>query len=251
ETYLEATVHEARSGAQLVHWPEMAVFVPVEDEAEFFRQAGEIARQEGIYLVIPMGTEFQDGSKWENKLIIIDPAGEIVLEHHKYGNAVAEGSKPGDGVLLTVETPFGTISGVICNDTNHQEVIAQAGRNGTDILLSPSLEFRGIDPMHAHMAIYRAIENGVVLVRQADNGLSIVSDPYGRVLAATDHFTSSERVMVAQVPTYSVTTLYSYTPDWFAWLAMAGFVVIMIVGIIQGRRAKRAATVETQPEPAS
>ncbi len=251
ETYLEATVHEARSGAQLVHWPEMAVFVPTEDEAEFFRLAGEIARQEGIYLMIPMGTEFQDGSKWENKLIIIDPAGEIVLEHHKYGNAVAEGSKPGDGVLRTVETPFGTISGVICNDTNHQEVIAQAGRNGTDILLSPSLEFRGIDPMHAHMAIYRAIENGVVLVRQADNGLSIVADPYGRMLAATDHFTSSERVMVAQVPTYSVTTLYSYTPDWFAWLAMAGFVVIMIVGIIQGRRAKRAATVETQPEPAS
>jgi apolipoprotein N-acyltransferase len=103
------------------------------------------------------------------------------------------------------------------------------------------------------MAIYRAIENGVVLVRQADNGLSIVADPYGRMLAATDHFTSSERVMVAQVPTYSVTTLYSYTPDWFAWLAMAGFVVIMIVGIIQGRRAKRAVTVqpESQPEPAS
>ena len=156
-------------------------------------------------------------------------------------------------MLRTVETPFGTIMLVMLCITNHLEVIAQAGRNGTDILLSPSLEYRGIDPMHAQMAIYRAIENGVVLVCQADNGLSIVSDPYGRMLAATDHFTSSERVMVAQVPTYSVTTPYSYTPDLFAWLALAGFVVIMIVAIIQGRRAKRAATVqaETHPEPAS
>jgi apolipoprotein N-acyltransferase len=93
----------------------------------------------------------------------------------------------------------------------------------------------------------------VVLVRQADNGLSIVVDPYGRILAETDHFTSSERVTVAQVPAYSVWTLYSYTPDLFAWLAIGGFLVITIVAIILGRRAKRAAAVQTeaQPEPAA
>lgn len=253
ELYLDATIQEARSGAQVVHWPEMAVFAPEEDEAEFLDQAAEIARQEGIYLVIPMGTEFQDGSKWENKLLIFDPSGEMVLEHHKYGNALAEGSRPGNGVLQTAETPFGTISGVICNDTNHQEVIAQAGRNGTDVLFSPSLEIRGIDPMHAHMAAFRAIENGVVLVRQADNGLSIVVDPYGHILAETDHFTSSDRSTIAQVPVYSVLTLYSYTPDLFAWLAIGGFLVITIAAIILGRRAKRAAAVqaEAQPEPVS
>jgi apolipoprotein N-acyltransferase len=187
-----------------------------------------------------------DGNLPVNKIVILDPAGDIVLEHHKYGNAAAEGFLPGDGVYRTVDTPFGTLSGIICNDTDHQEVVAQAGRNGTDILLSPSLEWRGIDPIHAHMAAYRAIENGISIVRQADNGLSVVVDPYGRVLAAVDHFTSSERVMVAQVPTYNINTLYSYTPDLFAWLAVIGFVAITILAVIQGRRQKRAAA--AQPE---
>jgi apolipoprotein N-acyltransferase len=38
--------------------------------------------------------------------------------------------------------------------------------------LSPSLEFKEMGFMHAQMATMRAIENGVAMVRVADNGLS-------------------------------------------------------------------------------
>jgi len=37
------------------------------------------------------------------------------------------------------------------------------------------------------MAPFRAIENGLTLVRQSDNGFSLVSDPYGRIVAREDH----------------------------------------------------------------
>ena len=155
-------------------------------------------------------------------------------------------------MLRTIQTPFGTLSGIICNDTNHEEVVTQAGRNGTDILLSPSLEFREIDPIHAHMAIYRAIENGVTLVRQADNGLSFVVDPYGRVLAAVDHFTASERVMVAQVPAKgSVFTVYPYIGDLLAWLAAVGFVALAVWAVVRGRKARRAVSVQPEGQVAS
>lgn len=80
------------------------------------------------------------------------------------------------------------------------------------------------------------------MVRQADNGLSIVTDPFGRTLAAVDHFTTDERVMVAQVPSKGVFTLYSVIGDLFGWLAVAGFVVITFAGILQWRREKWAAT---------
>jgi apolipoprotein N-acyltransferase len=240
DRYFEGTVREARAGAQLVHWPEMAVMVVKEDEAAFIARGQQIARDEGIYLAMAMAAVYEDGRPGENKLIVVDPAGEIALEHHKYGNAAQEGFKPGDGLLHTVETPFGTLSGIICNDTDHQEVVTQAGRNGTDILLSPSLEWRGIDPMHAHMATYRAIENGVSIVRQADNGLSIVADPYGRTLAAMDHFSANDRVMVAQVPTRGVFTIYPIIGDLFGWLAVVGFVVVAVWAVIRGRRAARA-----------
>jgi len=46
--------------------------------------------------------------------------------------------------------------------------------------------------------------------------------------------------MVAQVPTQGVPTLYSVIGDLFGWLAVVGFVVITIVAVIQGRRARRA-----------
>jgi apolipoprotein N-acyltransferase len=240
DLYFEGTVREARAGAQLVHWPEQAVMVPGEDEPAFIARAQGIARQEGVYLALGVGTVFRDDRPWENKLIVVDPAGEIVLEHHKYALAAIEGTRGGDGILRTARTPFGTLSGIICNDTNHEEVVTQAGRNGTDILLSPSLEYRAIDPIHAHMAIYRAVENGVTVVRQADNGLSFVADPYGRVWAAMDHWTASERVLLAQVPAKAgVFTLYAIIGDLFAWLAIAGFLTMMLLVVIRGRTAGR------------
>lgn len=250
EPYLEATLREARAGAQLVIWPEMAVYVPAEDEAEFLNRAVEIARQGDIYLAMPMLVNFNDGTRSINKIVILNPSGEVVLEHLKYGNALEEGLQPGDGVYQTVSTPFGTLSGIVCNDADHQEVIAQAGRNGTDILLVPLLEYRGLNPLHSYMTTYRAIENGVVVVRLADNGTSLVADPYGRVLASMDYFSSSERAIVAQVPSYNVPTLYSYAPDLFAWLAIAGFVTLVVVAVVQGRRGRHVVEA-AHPEPQS
>jgi apolipoprotein N-acyltransferase len=252
DLYLAGTIREARAGAQLVHWPEMAVMLAKEDEAAFIARGQQIARDEGIYLAMGLGTQYQDGSPLEIKLVVVDPNGETVLEHLKYGGTQLDGAAAGDGILRTAQTPFGTLSGIICNDTNHEEVVAQAGRNGTDILLSPSLEVREVDPIHAHMGIYRAVENGVTVVRQADNGLSFVVDPYGRTLAAMDHWTATERVMVAQVPTSSsVFTLYPYIGDLFAWLAIAGFVAMTVSVVVRRRKARRAESLQAEPQATS
>lgn len=236
DPYFEGTVREARAGAQIVLWPEGAIPGASEDEAALIARGQEVAAQEGIYLAMSLFTVFQDERPFENKLIVIDPDGEIVLEHYKFGGQMIEGFKPGDGVLRTVETPHGTLSGIICWDTDFPVEVSQAGRNGTDILLSPALEWRAADPMHAQMAVFRAIENGVSVVRQADNGLSVVADPYGRILAATDHFTADERVMVAQVPTKGVFTVYSVIGDLFGWLSAVGFLAIVVWGVIRWRR---------------
>jgi apolipoprotein N-acyltransferase len=123
---------------------------------------------------------------------------------------------------------FGTLSGVVCWDDAFPATVRQAGRNGTDTLMVPANDFREVDPLRTQMAVYRATENGVSLVRQASNGLSMATDPYGRVLGTMDHLTASERVMVAQVPTKRVFTLYAIIGDLFGWLAMAGFVAVVI-----------------------
>jgi apolipoprotein N-acyltransferase len=238
DLYMDGTLREAKAGAQIVHWPEMAVILAKEDEAAFLDRAGQIARDENIYIVMAYGAVPQEG-KWENKAVIMDPTGKVLLEHEKYALAEQEGTLGGDGIIHAVDTPYGRLSLIICADTDHEEVVAQVGRNGADILFSPALEMREIDPMHAHVAVYRAIENGVTVVRQATSGLSIVADPYGRVVASMDHFNTTDRVMVAAVPIQQTFTLYSYTPDLFGWLAVVGFTSLVIWSIVQSLRLRK------------
>jgi apolipoprotein N-acyltransferase len=154
-------------------------------------------------------------------------------------------------VLRTVETPHGTLSGVVCADTNFPVPMSQSGRNGTDILFSPTLEWRGIHPLSECTAVFRSIENGVNLFRAADNGFSIAVDPYGRVLGRTDHFQADERVLIAQLPTHGVFTLYSVIGDAVAWASAAGVVALVVWGVLRSRRAVRSQTPmgsEHQPE---
>lgn len=237
--YFDATIREARAGAKLVLWPEFAAPVAKEDEADLLARGQEVAEQEGIYLGMSLGTIYQDpATPYEQKFLLIDPAGDVVMEHYKYGGSGFEGNRVnGDGILRTAETPFGILSAVICWDTDFPRPVSQAGRNGTDILLSPSLGEQSIDPLHSYMAVFRAIENGVSLVRVGDNELSIVTDPYGRVLASMDYFTAGERVIVAQVPTAHVSTIYSLIGDLIGWLSVAGLIGVVGLAFWRGRRA--------------
>jgi apolipoprotein N-acyltransferase len=251
QLYFDATLREARAGAKIVVWPENAATVAEQDEPALVARAQGVARQAGIYLAFPMVVLPADDSPYANKLLVFDPRGQTVLEHYKYGGIGFEGNRiNGDGILRTAQTPFGVISGIICWDTDFPGVVLQAGRNGTDILLSPSLDFREIDPIHAHMAVMRAIENGVSVVRVADMGLSVIADPYGRILASVDHFTAGERVIVAQVPTRGVATLYPVIGDLFGWLAIVGFVLVAAWALFAGRRAHPTARPVERPLPA-
>jgi len=236
--YFDATIKEARAGAKMISWPENAATVAPEDEPALIARLGELAKQEGIYLMAPI-FELTDGSPYANKLLIFDPQGEIVLEHYKYGGV--EGNRiTGDGILHTAQTPFGVISGIICWDTQFQGVVSQAGRNGTDILFTPSVSYRDFHRIPAYLSIIRAIENGVSLVHIADGGMSVIVDPYGRTLATMDHYADGERVMVAQVPTKGVWTLYPIIGDLFGWLAVVGTVALVIWGVVQSLLSRKA-----------
>lgn len=245
DRYFDWTIREAKAGAKIILWSEAAGTVEEEAEATLIERGQAVAKQEGIYLAMPIFVNHPDGPprSIKNKLIIINPAGDIVLEYDKFCATQFQEVR-GDAELRAVETPYGTLSGVICCDMDFPSVIRQAGQNGTDILLAPSLEpFSQHGQMHMRMAVFRAIENGVSIVRQADNGLSMATDPHGRVLAQVDHFTSSERVMVAQVPTQAVSTLYPVVGDMFGWLSIVGVGVLVGWAVILRRKATRTESI--------
>jgi len=212
------------------------------DEEAFLQRASNLARQESVYLVMGMGTIHPRG--WplaDNKTVLIDPSGEIVFTYFKTHLVPISDTSygiPGDGHIPTLETPYGRIASVICYDMDFPAHIVQVGSTDVDVLFAPSADWQAVGPTHALMAEFRAIENGVSLVRPVRWGVSRVVDPYGRVLAEMDEFTTEQRVMVAQVPFSGVRTLYSHIGDLFAWLCVAGLLVIIVLGIRRTRQMK-------------
>lgn len=238
DKYIDQTVAYAQQGAEIIVWPEMSGSGYYEDVDALIERGQATAREEGIYLAITSMSLFADENRTdENKLYIIDPNGEVAIEHVKYGGNMLEGTLLGDGVLQTIETPYGTLSGVICWDTDYQDKIRQVGQKDVDILLSPSHVWPEIGTMHAKMAAFRAIENGVTIVRQEDGGVSAFIDPYGRFLTTAEH-AAGETMIFADLPVLGITTLYPIVGDIVGQLSIVGFLVMAVWAIIAGRKAR-------------
>lgn len=232
--YLAETAAAAAASAQLVVWPELAGTGVAEDVAALLTAGAELAQDSGIYLAIPTMTLDPSGAEAAvNQVHLLDPRGDEALTHVKFGGNFIEGSLAGDGVLRFVDTPYGRISAVICWDTDFPNVIAEAGRQGVDILLSPAKDWDGIDPLHGQMATFRAVENGMTVVRQADSGWSVIADGYGRVLSGAS---GPSHQQSALAPTAGVATLYPQLGDWLGWLSLVA--LLGLVGWVRFGRAE-------------
>ena len=250
------SLQEARAGAKIIVWPECGANLLQEDEAALLARASALARTTGTYLdmgLCEMLSHPVPSRSMFDEIILLDPSGSVVWRYQKAHPVPGEPFPPGDGKVPTVQTPYGRLSNVICFDADFPGTIRQAGQAGADVLLVPGNDWREIDPLHTQMASFRAIENGFSLVRQVSHGLAMTVDYEGHVLAASDFFTSDPQVMVAYVPMQGVHTIYATIGDLFAWLSIAGLVVL--IGFAIARRPKagevEAAAPSGEPLPVS
>jgi apolipoprotein N-acyltransferase len=224
------TEQQARAGAKIVVWSEAAAFALKEDEPELIARAQTLARQADIYLqmsvVFALRTnQFPYG---ENRTVTIGPSGQVVWDYFKTFHPLgdAEVFAPGPGIVPVVDTPYGRLATVICFDADFPALVRQAGQAGADILLVPANDWQPVHVMHARAATFRAIENGVSLVRATGNGISIAVDDVGQELATADYYATDKLTMVADVPTHGLGALYPRLGDSFAYLCIAGLVLL-------------------------
>jgi apolipoprotein N-acyltransferase len=221
---------EMQGGARIVFWAEINAEVLKEDEAELITRGGDLAARHQAYLGMALAVHNEGKTpSVENKLILIKPDGHAAWEYNKARPVPGDLQILGDGKLRVLETPYGRVSSIICFDGDFSQLLAQAGTLKADVLLDPSNDWRAIDPWHAQMASFRAIEQGVNLIRQTSNGLSAAFDYQGRRLAAMDHFQTADYAMISQVPTRGVRTVYSLLGDWFAWACLAALAVLTVL----------------------
>ncbi len=231
---LSRAEREMQAGAKIVFWGETNAPVLKEDEAAFVARGTDMAAKYHVYLGMALGVLNRKTPPLENKLVLIEPNGHVAWEYNKarpVPGPEAALQVRGDGKLRALDTPYGRLSSIICYDGDFPQLLAQAGALGADVMLDPSNDWRAIDPWHTQMVSFRAIEQGFNLTRQTSQGLSAAFDYQGRRLAAMDHYQTTDYAMVSQVPTRGVRTIYSRFGDWFAWLCLAGLVLLAVLSL--------------------
>ena len=144
-----------------------------------------------------------------------------------------------DGVIRSIDTPYGIVAAAICFDMDFPDFIRQAA--GADIMLVAGYDSERIRPFHTEVALIRGIEGGYSIVRQVNDGTSMASDFRGTMLSRQDSFTTEDRIMFADVPTSGTRTFYQTAGDWFAWASVALFAFLTVTAVTARSRSRRSA----------
>jgi apolipoprotein N-acyltransferase len=224
---------EAQAGSRIVVWTEYDAHVFKDEEDAFLDQISELAREEQIYMAIPLITLTTDptlypepGKPVENALVLVTPEGEIAYQYTKANLLIgweAEYAIRGPREIQTVDTPYGRLAGAICLDMDYPDFMRQAGQKDVDIVLGGAIDgtqaSKG-NPLHSVMASYRAIESGMSMARAGKYAQNLAVDYQGRTLASANYYTADGRTLVAHVPTKGTATIYARLGDFFPWLCM-------------------------------
>lgn len=209
--------------ADVVVWSEGAGIVKRDEEATLIAQAAALAQRRGMWVEIAYLALHEKG--FENKNVLVDAQGQTRWTYNKARPVpMMERFAPGDGRVPIVASPVGNVATVICFDGDFPRHVRKAA--GADVLLIPADDWREVARLHTNMIRFRAVEQGVSIVRPTSNGFSTAIDRWGRIRASGDYFAGT-RVLRATIANKGQTTLYARIGDTFAYAAVALLVLLI------------------------
>jgi apolipoprotein N-acyltransferase len=204
-------------------------------------RAAELAKREQVYLQVSMIVLLRDAGRDrgapvnENHAVLLDPRGNVAWDYLKSKPVPGDGHAPGPGVIPFVDTPYGRLATAICQDDFFPSLLRQAGRADVDILLLPSSDWESVAAWHAQQAPFRAVENGVALVRATRQGVSLATDSQGRVVGyKADYFVADDQTLVTSVPIAGTGTAYVRIGDGVAYASTAGLLLVTGLALRRG-----------------
>ncbi len=227
----------------LVIWPEVPAPFSLQDP-KFAGRAERIARASTNGFLLGV-VDWKPGRQGElvpyNSAALLDPSGRRVFLYDKihlvpFGEYVPlrpwltfakklvvevgdfqAGSEPKVGAVPGSGGRFGAF---ICYEGIFPHEVRRFVDNGAELLINLSNDGwfgRSAAPeQHAAMARVRAVENRRWLLRDTNNGYTVVVDPYGRYTARLQ--TDVRGVLRASFGFRSDRTIYSRWGDWIAWM---------------------------------
>ena len=167
-----------------------------------------VAARLGIDLVLAYGA-YPKGSLIDNKFVFLTSEGKIAQVYRKHHPVPGEPSITGTEPIEAIDRPYGRVAGAIYYDYDFPALAARHGRLGTDIAVIPSSDWKGVDPSQGLVSRVRGIENGFSILRPTRWAASAIFDQMGRPRAWMSASESDRGILVADIPTKRIDTLYS------------------------------------------
>lgn len=171
-----------------------------------------------------------DGQHVNTARVFAPRASRLTYVKRRLIPGLESGLVPGREPLL-----IGDRAVAICKDLDFAPMIREYGRRGAVLMFVPAWDFTLDGRLHARMAMVRGVENGFAMARAAAMGRLTVSDAFGRIVAEAVTSDRGPTVLVAEVGLTSRRTIYSRIGDAFAWLTVAG-AVLLVVSLVLRRR---------------
>jgi apolipoprotein N-acyltransferase len=204
------------------------------------------------------------GTKYFNSGFLLNPKGEIAgiyrkrrlvifgeyvplsqwLPFTKYLTPITGGFTPGDRpVPFQLSKPRATTSVLICFEDVFPHLAREYATDDTDFLLNLTnngwFGESAAQWQHAAAAVFRAVENGLPLVRCANNGLTCWVDSAGRLHEVNFHDSKDiyrAGFKIVTIPLLAdgqerEPTLYHRYGDWFGW-GCVGITSLMFLSVI-------------------
>jgi apolipoprotein N-acyltransferase len=227
-----------------VVWPEAAAPPFLERDADL-RKTLALAMPSGALLITgDVRTDFAPAKPshiW-NSLLVIGASGDVVASYDKshlvpFGEYVplrnvlplrkiAPGSvdfTAGSGPRTLTLPGLPAVAPLVCYEAIFPSAIVQPGKRPGWILNITNDAWYGVTSgpfQHFAIARVRAVEEGLPLLRDANNGITGAIDPYGRVLSRLD--LDAIGVLDTPLPAALASTLYSRIGD-------LGFLVLLLI----------------------
>ncbi|MBI4335036.1 MAG: apolipoprotein N-acyltransferase, partial [Candidatus Omnitrophica bacterium] len=166
-------------------WPEGAIYQKVMFIDEYRSKITDYARRYNAFIIVGAPGNDENGYA-TNSAYVVSNSGEIVGRYDKVKIVpFLEGYNRGRG-FFPVKTRLGSLGMAICFESAYPQVMRRLVKNGSDILfvLTNDCGF-GDSPlalMHAKDTVVRAVENRRYVVRADQSGVSLIADPFGRVI---------------------------------------------------------------------
>ncbi len=256
--HIQLSLSPGAPSATAIVWPEAAEPYPLDGHPENARVLGSILKP-GQVLITGIGRDFPDESppSFRDSIQALDPAGDILVTYDKFhyvpfgeymplrrylpvDSVAVSGVDPEAGpgprtVLLPGLPPAGLL---ICYEVIFpHDVVDEADRPAWLLDVTNDAWFGLTAGPHQHFAMMRmrAVEEGLALANAANNGISGVIDPYGRIVAKLA--LGAVGVVDSDLPSPLPATLYARVGD-LPFFVLSGLLLAAAGGLCVGSGAR-------------